>query len=149
MTKTDRRAKRRSKTIEKKKFQQVPAEVEKQATIRLTKKERSQKLAERVLGEIKEQYDPMRLDASVVTNYVGRNGGIIQGASLKELYDMLSIEALHDTSSIGSWRAEVAVAYACSSKWLVRQEAADDSEWIYSIPNVEQDDSLPNLALVA
>ena len=139
MTKTDRRAKRRSQCIENKRFQRKPVKSDEPATIRLTKKERKQKLAERVLNEIKEQYDPMRRDASIVTNFVSRQGGLIKGKSLDDLYKMLAIQVLKDKSEIGTYRAEVAVTYACTSKWLVRHEAPGATEWMYAIPQVEFD----------
>lgn len=152
MTKTDRRARRRAKAIESKRNQRVSEKPE-DASIELTKEERRLMRAERVHEEIKEQRNPMRLDASAVTNYVGRReGGVIKGATLEQLYERLALEALNDSSEIGSWRAEVAVAYACCSKWLIRNEAAGATEWAYTIPEVEpspNEASLPALAFAA
>lgn len=148
-TKTDRRARRKAKAIEHKRNQQVPFDPEEEATIGLTKEERRLRCAARVHGEIKEQYDPMRLDASNVTNYVGRHeGGVIRGTTLAQLYERLAWEALDDLSDIGIWRAEVAVAYACSSNWLVRSGSSETAEWTYSIPKVMVD-SPANMSLAA
>lgn len=153
MTKTDRRAKRRANAIEGKRHQQASEEPLDDETIELTKEERQLLRAERVHDEIKEQRIPMRLDASSVTNYIGsHDGGVIKGISLEQLYKRLAVEALDDTSKIGTWRAEVAVAYACCSNWLIRKETAGASEWMYSIPEVAPDcvDSiLPLLAQAA
>ena len=149
MTKTDRRAKRRAKATEGKRNQQIVEEPE-EATIQLTKEERQLLRAERVHEEIKEQRNPMRLDASAVTNYVGRHeGGIIKGTTLEQMYEQLAVEALDDTSKIGTWRAEVAVAYACCSNWLIRKEATGASEWTYSIPEVEPERKQTNLPVLA
>jgi hypothetical protein len=129
---TDRRTKERLRNkhdsvIRKEIMREKPAYV-RRTTVKADAKRRVP--VERQMAALQQKRDPNRHLASNITRFVDRNGGIIRGDSLQEIYTEFAQVFLHDTSRDARQKIGSAVQHAMAKGWLEAKEAEGCTFWI-------------------